>query len=278
MNAMTQPGGDRPQDSTAEGVPTALLRRVRYEIESLGFSIVEDAVPEPLLTRLRAELLEALRQDQEWFGHLPGKDPARVDNLVLHGGAFLELLETPVIRAVFRQVFDPHCIVYNYGSTVLDPGARPGASRIHVDAGRVIPGYASALLMTLALDPFTEENGATQYLPGSQEQLEPPEEALFARHAVSVARPRGAALFFNPRAWHRAGFNTTAERRCGLTLYAVRPFMKPRFDFPRFFTEEAAAALSPSLRSWLGFNARVPARMDEFYRPQEQRLYLGGQS
>jgi ectoine hydroxylase-related dioxygenase (phytanoyl-CoA dioxygenase family) len=253
------------------------IDRVSHEIGTLGFSVVEDVIDAGQVSRLRAALLRAIEADQKLWGHKPQKRYDLIHNLVVHEGVFLELLDNPVMHQVFAALLSPTCILYNYGSTFLLPGGSPGSAQIHVDSPRIIPNYHSGLIMTLALDDFTEGNGATRYLPGSQHRAEPPDEEDFKRHSVSVARPAGAAVFFNPRCYHRAMPNETKDIRCGVTVFAVRAYMKQRFDFPRMISPEAAASLSAKARQFLGFDARVPADMSEFYVAEDQRLYKANQ-
>jgi ectoine hydroxylase-related dioxygenase (phytanoyl-CoA dioxygenase family) len=248
--------------------------RITYEIETLGFTVVDETVPKDSCDALRTALLDALESDATAFSALPGKKPDLVNNLALYGGPFLDLLDNAVMRAIFSHFLTPACILYNYSSTVLHPGAASDVQHIHVDSPRVIPGYHDGLIMTLALDDFTEVNGATYYLPGSHTLATIPNPETFERYRASVARSKGAAVFFNPRCFHRGGQNNSDRTRAGVTIFAVRPFMKQRFDFPRMIDP---ASLTPSVQQFLGFDARMPSAMTEFYVEPDRRLYKGGQ-
>jgi hypothetical protein len=41
-------------------------------------------------------------------------------------------------------------------------------------------------------------------------------------------------------------------------------------DWPRFLPPEAEAELTPGARQLLGYDARVPASLDEYYQPPER--------
>lgn len=253
------------------------LARVEYEVETLGFSVVADVIAPDEAAVLREALIEALERDTALHGMLPGKRGDLIDNLVLHGRPFTDLLDNAVMHEVFSRFLTEHCILYNYGSTVLLPGADSKVLQIHVDSPRVIPGYHDGLIMTLALDEFNEANGATRYLPGSQNLLQAPSEETFSRYSLSVARHAGSAVFFNPRAFHRGMPNASDRTRCGVTVFAVRPFMKQRFDFPSMLAAHVAETLTPRARKFLGFDARPPAAMSSFYAPVERRTYKPNQ-
>jgi hypothetical protein len=55
-----------------------------------------------------------------------------------------------------------------------------------------------------------------------------------------------------------------------------RPFIKPQFDYPRALGYERDD-WSPYLRQLLGYNARIPASLEEWYQPIENRMYLPDQ-
>jgi ectoine hydroxylase-related dioxygenase (phytanoyl-CoA dioxygenase family) len=58
-----------------------------------------------------------------------------------------------------------------------------------------------------------------------------------------------------------------------LTLGFTRPFMKQQLDYPRALGYDRSETLSPALRQLLGYNARVPVSLDEWYQPPDRRLY-----
>jgi ectoine hydroxylase-related dioxygenase (phytanoyl-CoA dioxygenase family) len=58
-----------------------------------------------------------------------------------------------------------------------------------------------------------------------------------------------------------------------LTLAFTRPYVKQQLDYPRAIGYERGESLPPVLRQLLGYNARVPASLDEWYQPPEKRLY-----
>jgi hypothetical protein len=243
------------------------------EIEEQGFTIVSGIVRPEECAELRAEIIQAVQDDWREHQDLPGKNQFVCLDLVTRSPSFVRLLENPKMHRMFSHFLDDTCILYSSTSTVLQPARKLFTCEIHTDMPRLVPGYHLGLLMTLACDDFTEENGATNYLPGSHRSLNRPTDEVFHTSAVSVTRKAGDAVFFHPRVWHAAGMNKTDTERVGCTVYAVRSWMKQRFDYPRMITHETLAAVGARGRGFLGFNARVPANMHEFYRLPEDRLY-----
>ncbi len=270
--------------SKSRHVPTAVepvdisrVDEIARRIDELGFVVVPRVTDPQTTGALRAALLRALEEDEREFGGLPGKHPHLVVEMVRRGVEFVRLLENEAMHAVFRRMLGEASILYSFTSTVMPPGEHMGASAIHKDTPRFVPGYTTGVLMTLALDDFTSDNGATYYLPGSHRRAEPPPEEEFYRDAVRVERAAGDAVFFSNQVFHAGGPNQTSSIRCGLTIYACRPWMKQRFDYPRLVGDDILRELGPVGRRFLGFDARVPTCCEEFYVPPQERLYKAGQ-
>lgn len=243
------------------------------EINTLGYSIIEGVFDSATVTDLKKHLKVALENDLKMFGDKKGKKPELAVDLTIHNPVFIEALDNDIIQEMCNRLLGNSPILYSYTSTILKPNVQSGVHGLHIDSNKFIPGYLTGLVMTVALDDFTEENGATLYMPGSHQLENPPSEEAFVKHAQSTTRKAGDVLFFNPRVWHRAGQNKSNEIRYGLTMYATRNFFKQRFDFPRMIPKENLQGLSPRLISFLGFNSRVPDSVNTYYLPPEERTY-----
>lgn len=247
------------------------------EISRQGFAVLEDVVSPAEVAILKEQLKVAIVEDMEQYGHLPGKSENLVLDLVSRGPAFVRLLENETMHRVFSHFLSDTCILYSFTSSILRPNERPAAGSIHVDSPRWIPGYETGLVMTLALDDFTLENGATYYLPGSHHSDRVPTEVEFFKDAATVCRKAGDAVFFSPRVFHAAGVNRTSEVRYACSIYACRSFFRQRLDYPRMAGPEVLELLGARGKAFLGFNVRVPTSLYEFYVPKEERLYKADQ-
>ena len=244
-----------------------------YEIEAFGFTIVPDFITSETAGRLKSALTAALDVDQARFGHFRAKAKNHIMELASHGGIFLELLEHPEMLRFYRHFLGPDCVLYAYSSTLLAPEDPVPAQNVHVDSGRWLPNVFTGLQMTLAIDEFTAENGASWYLPGSHRSPAPPTAETFERYAVMVERPAGAALIWDPHCYHRAGENKTSATRFALSTYAVRGYIKQRFDYPRLLGPEVEAKASASLRTFLGYARQPPTSVEQFYENAEKTKY-----
>ena len=127
------------------------------------------------------------------------------------------------------------------------------------------------------MDDFTEENGATYYLPGSHKKEELPREEDFYANAKRALAKRGDMIILNARLVHAAGINKTNDTRHALTLNFCRSFMRQRFDYPRLLEKEVIQGLGNDGKRLIGMNVRMPTSLEEFYLPEEERLYKPNQ-
>lgn len=248
------------------------------EFHRLGFIRIENVLPRDEALALRPLLQAAVDSElQRWRGNPHYIDHWMVHNLMLYGEPFLRLLEHPVMHDSLAAVLDDKCILYAYTTSSMPPRGTNYSRRIHVDSPRLIPGYVTNVGFLLALDDFTDENGATFALPGSQTRNDTPSEQEFYAGAVRWYLKAGDAMLFNARLFHAGGENQTERPRHAITMNVCRSYMRQRFDYPRLVPPELVEKLGPVGRRFLGFNVRVPASLEEYYVPPEQRLYQAGQ-
>jgi ectoine hydroxylase-related dioxygenase (phytanoyl-CoA dioxygenase family) len=242
-----------------------------------GFVVVPGALTMEHASRLRQRLAELVADQRRAVSSATAVDDYMVHNPMVLDRLFLDLLEDPTIVETLDAFLGNTSILYAYTSSSMPAGGTNYSHRVHVDSPRVIPGYMTNLGIIVALDDFTEENGATFFLPKSFERTDVPTQDEFFASAQRVFPKRGDLVVFNARSWHLGGQNTTRDDRHAVTLNACRSYMRQRFDYPRLVGEEIAASLSPTLRRILGFDVRVPTSLEEYYLPEDQRLYKANQ-
>ena len=249
-------------------------------LRELGWTLLPSVVPAGFVDRLAREL-DAVYADQRQMQirNGVGDDTAgTVHHLPCAGGAFLELLECDHGQALLEQYFQGAYILNTYGGVLNLPHDPSYVGRVHRDQ-RTFSGELHLMAqLLLMLDDFTEENGATYLLTGSHRSCEKPSDDVFFRDAVRAVGTAGSIVVFDSNLWHAAGVNRSERPRRALTLAFTRPFIKQQLDYPRALGYERGESLSPTLRQLLGYNARVPASLDEWYQPPGKRLYRRDQS
>lgn len=261
-------------------------RDVIERMEELGYAILPGELTAQRIAALRGELEAAISADLAALAsmerHTGQHHPDRwmVHNAMLRGAELARLIEHETMQAYFSHFLGEHCILYSYQTSSMPPGGSNYSNRIHIDCPRLIPGYHTNMGALFTLDDLTEENGATYVLPGSHKSMAEPSEAQFNAQSIRLICPAGSLILLNPRTWHRGGVNRTAQGRHMLTIGGCRSYMRSRFDYPRLIAHTKSNILDivgPVGRRFLGYHVRMPATMEEYYLPADQRLYLANQ-
>lgn len=249
----------------------------RDDVLTKGFTVVRDAVDPALAGTWRDRLALQVIAQRAALTERTAIDDYMVHNPMMNDPIFYGVLEHPSVVNALDTFLTDTSLVYAFTTSSMPAGGSNYSRRVHVDCPRVIPGYITNLGVIIALDDFTEDNGATYFLPGSFERLDVPSESEFFAGAERVFPRRGDLVVFNARTFHYGGLNTTRDDRHALTINACRSYMRQRFDYPRMIDAETARTFSPTLRRVLGYDVRVPASIEEYYLPEDQRLYKANQ-
>lgn len=194
---------------------------------------------------------------------------------VLSNPLFIEfldnLLETGFISVIQDAYFKGEPILNSFSALDNLPGLVSFASRPHRDVRCYTSEMSVMLNMLIMLDDFTEHNGATLLLSGSHKEEQRPTDEFFFKNATKIIGKKGDVLLFNSNMWHAAGFNTTDKNRKALALTFTESLIKQLLDYPRAFGSDIP--FNEKLKRLLGYSARVPASLEEWYQPSDKRFY-----
>ncbi|MDG2992414.1 phytanoyl-CoA dioxygenase family protein [Candidatus Synechococcus calcipolaris G9] len=243
------------------------------DIQTQGFSIIKGVLPDFLITQLKIYLTKAIDHEVKYHGTKDYSDYGMVLICSLYGKIFCDIFDIELIREPFNLILGEGCIVYAYTSSSMPPHQSNYSQRIHTDCPRIIPGYITNIGATILLDDFTLDNGATWFLPFSQQISTQPKSDDFYYNAHRLIAKAGDVFFFNARIWHAGGQNFTNDWRHALTINMIRPWMKQRIDIPRAMKDIDLSNISEIAKQKLGFHAQVPSNYDEYYAPFENRKF-----
>jgi len=260
---------------------TSNMDDFRYWMTTQGYYVVPDAIgDETFLARLRSGIDGAVAEDEEAgrTGRYRTFFAPGVSRLLINRGPeFVELIQNSPTQAYIDLILGDTCVMRNYSAVRLEPGVKNMASNVHKDSPRFTPLYDLSIQVLFFIDDFTAETGATWLLPGSHHSPERPSDEQFYSRAVQVTGKAGTALIFNSSLWHSGGINTSALPRRGIAVVYTRSFVKQEVDFVRAIDKEVLEQLDETGRRLIGYNVRVPASLEEFYLPEDERLYKAGQ-
>ena len=244
-------------------------------LREAGWTLLPSIVPAERVARLVQALDEVYAQQrpiQMRNGVGEGTD-GTVHHLPCAGDVFLDFLAEGHGQVLLDRHFDGPYILNTFGGLLNLPADASYVGRVHRNQ-RTFSGQVRLMAQLLVmLDEFTEANGATFLLDGSHRLAEKPSDDLFFGSAARAIGPPGSIVVFDSNLWHAAGVNCTDRPRRALTLAFTRPFVKQQLDYPRALGYERGDSFSPALRQLLGYNARVPASLEEWYQPPDRRMY-----
>jgi ectoine hydroxylase-related dioxygenase (phytanoyl-CoA dioxygenase family) len=253
---------------TASGIEDAAIHFGHH-----GWATIDLSLDSTVTTDLKRSLESAIEREDAWHGSADRKDAAMVLVCPLYDRQFAEVLAEPVLFDLISRLLGERSIVYAYTSSSMPPAGGNMSNRVHNDCERDTGEFLSNIGVTFALDDFTEDNGATWFLPNSRHRRDRPSPEEFFASASRALLRAGSAFVFDARLWHAGGVNATGNWRHALTVNFCHPWMKQRLDLPRLLGEGYRNSVSERAAQRLGYEAQTPASYYEYYQPEHRRPY-----
>jgi ectoine hydroxylase-related dioxygenase (phytanoyl-CoA dioxygenase family) len=119
-------------------------------------------------------------------------------------------------------------------------------------------GPEVTLNFLIALTDFTEENGATRVIPGSNHWSDF-EDRGTPEQTIPAIMNAGDALLFSGKTAHGGGANQTSDEYRRAVAFALNPgFLTGEEAYPFLVDMEIAKTLSPRVQRLLGFRSQYP--------------------
>ncbi|MFC7978881.1 phytanoyl-CoA dioxygenase family protein [Streptomyces cinereoruber] len=239
-----------------------------------GGVIIEGFLTQEQIARFNAEIEQPLRaldpgstHEDEVVAAFHGSNTKRLTNLVTHSATFRgEVIDHPLVHEISDLVFLQESGTYWMTTAqVIEIGPGNKAQMLHRDLENWFPfvgmgpgGPEVTINFLVALTDFTEENGATRVIPGSNhwsdfEDRGTPEQTL---PAVMEA---GDVLLISGKTAHGGGANRTGdEYRRGLAFTFNAGFLTGEEAYPFLVDRELVKTLSPRVQRMLGFRSQYP--------------------
>jgi ectoine hydroxylase-related dioxygenase (phytanoyl-CoA dioxygenase family) len=245
------------------GEQSNLLRPAFESLERTGFAVVSDVLSQEEVAQLRSRIVEVARIEREAsIDHDPnwedGPNNQRVFGLLTKGSEFHALIEHPTALALMDHILGPVFLLSSITANITGPGGYP--MYLHFDQDYVPQPWPPVSLVAniiWMLDDFTEENGATRFVPGSHREdhagWSPENMGQRSAETVPVGGTAGSLVCLDGRVLHQTGANMTIDqRRHGLIAYYCQPWIRQQENFSLSLPPEMWSSLSPRARELVG--------------------------
>ena len=201
--------------------PSAAPEDIAAALADDGAVIVDDVASTELLDRFEAEIapyVEATRPGPDDFS---GHNTRRTGALIARSPAAREMVMHPLVLGTCQQVLGHAASFQLHLTQVISIGPGEPAQPVHRDQWAydffTFPtGYEVQCNTIWALTDFTEENGATRVVPGSN-HLE--DKLRFTQEdTVPAEMRRGSILFYTGAVYHGGGANRSDAVRAGVNI------------------------------------------------------------
>lgn len=223
-------------------------------IERDGYSVIEDVISPEEADRIAEDLrrIEAERGIVPSANAFEGSRTIRIYNLLTHGALYEAIPVHPRVLPVVEGVLDDGCLISSLSSVSIGPGE--SAQMIHSD-DQLIPlakPHVPIVCNTMwALTDFTEANGATRLVPGTQQRESP--DVTRSYDSIPAAMGKGSVLVWNGSLWHGGGANRTDERRIGIAMNYCAGWVRQQENQQLGIPREIASRFAPRLRELVGY-------------------------
>jgi ectoine hydroxylase-related dioxygenase (phytanoyl-CoA dioxygenase family) len=250
------PKTDNPKPATVSAA-TATGEAIAARLADDGYVIVTDMMSDADVQTARADLDRVLGTTKTGRNAFEGYSTQRVYALFAKTRTFDQAATHPLLLDVLDRVLGHYQLSAPVGIRI-GPGEK--AQILHCDdAIYPLPKpHPPVVVNTMwPLDEFTQENGATRFVPGSH-RWEPDRHPTDADKVAMATMTPGSAMFYLGGLWHGGGANQTSRPRLGVILEYAAAWLRPQENHCLAVPRDTVSRLPQRLQELLGYNIYPP--------------------
>ncbi|MFT7686589.1 MAG: ectoine hydroxylase-related dioxygenase (phytanoyl-CoA dioxygenase family) [Candidatus Azotimanducaceae bacterium] len=224
-------------------------------IKKDGALIISDLLSDEDVKQFRDELDPYIDATELGSDDFTGRATTRTGALIARSAKAREMVMNPLVVEAANQFLAPYCkrIQLHLSQIIrLKPGQ--GKQMIHRDRwawGQYLENVEPQFNTIWALTDFTEENGATQVVPGSIDW--PDDRKANAEEICQAVMPAGSVLLYTGSVFHAGGENTSQQDRIGVNLTYTLGWLRQEENQYLSCPPDIAQGFSAELQDMLGY-------------------------
>ncbi len=222
-----------------------------------GYVVVTGMMADDDVQAARADLDRVLSATPTGRNPFEGYSTQRVYALFAKTRMFDQAATDPLLQDVLDRVLGHYQLSAPVGIRI-GPGER--AQILHRDDSiyPLTEPHPPVVVNTMwPLDDFTEENGATRFIPGSH-QWPPGRQPTADDPVLQATMSPGSAMFYLGSLWHGGGANQTAQPRLGVILEYAAGWLRQQENHCLAVPRSIVRQLPERLQELLGYNIYPP--------------------
>lgn len=249
------------------------LAQAGAELEAQGFTLIPD-----FLSREQLALVSAVLDDKLGVhlgrNNFEGGKTERIYTLLAVAKVFEDIVEDERVMALCDLCLAPNYLLTASQAICIHPGETPQPWH-NDDAFYPIPRPRPMVSLStiVAVDDFTQANGATEIIPGShlwseaeagggyrqgESEDDPNFDRRVAGKSIAAEMPSGACLVFAGNLFHRGGANRSDRPRRAFSNQYCQPWARTQENFFLAIPPERVRRMSDRLHSLLGYSIHPP--------------------
>jgi ectoine hydroxylase-related dioxygenase (phytanoyl-CoA dioxygenase family) len=237
--------------------PDSKASEIAAAIHRDGACVVRDVLSEDALARLDTDLAPWIERSEPGADDFTGRHTKRTGALVARCPEVRPVVTHPLILEAANEFLGPYCerIQLHLTQTIdILPGQ--AAQILHRDrlawGGYISKSVEPQFNTIWALTDFSEENGATHVIPGSQDwPLD--RDPKSPSESIQATMSRGSVLCYSGTVIHGGGANRSDAARIGLNITYCLGWLRQEENQFLSCPPRIAKDLEPELTDLLGY-------------------------
>lgn len=254
-----------------------MIKEQSQELKEQGYTIIRNQISSIWLELLSKGVDKTFIQYQQY----PNNQEGVALHAILGDSIFFQflqvLLDDGFVESLKINFFKSPCILNSFSALNNIPNQPNFSSKPHRDLRFYSGDFNMMLNCLIMVDDFTVDNGGTFILPNSHKIEDYHGDDYFFENCKQITGNKGDILIFNANTFHASAPNNTKGDRRAIPFTLSRSCMKQLLDYPRAIGYERMNEFPEELQQLLGYHSRVPASLDEWYQPEENRFYKKSQ-